>query len=44
MPAWITRLLGSTEPSRRRIGVATIVGLIAGAFSALVKFGWEVPF
>ena len=44
MPAWITSLLGSTAPSRRRLGVATIVGLIGGAFSALVKFGWEVPF
>lgn len=27
-----------------RYAVATLVGLIAGAFSAIVKFGWEVPF
>ena len=44
MPTWITSLLGSTDPARRRLKVATIVGLIGGAFSALVKFGWEVPF
>lgn len=40
----MSRLLQSTEPSRRRYGVALIVGLIAGVFSAIVKFGWEVPF
>ena len=44
MPTWITSLLGSTDPARRRLKVATIVGFIGGAFSALVKFGWEVPF
>ena len=44
MPTWITSLLGSTDPTRRRLKAATIVGLIGGAFSALVKFGWEVPF
>ncbi len=44
MPAWITRVLGSTDPARRRIGAAVIVGLIGGFFSAIVKFGWEVPF
>ena len=43
MPAWITTLLGSTEPGRRRLGVAAIVGLIAGTFSAIVKFGWRCP-
>ena len=44
MPAWITSLLGSTDPARRNLKVATIVGLIGGVFSAIVKFGWEVPF
>ncbi|WP_237224985.1 YagU family protein [Rothia nasisuis] len=33
-----------TDPVRRRLGVATLVGLIAGIFSGIVKFGWEVPF
>lgn len=33
-----------TDPARRRLGVATLVGLIAGIFSGIVKFGWEVPF
>lgn len=33
-----------TDPSRRHYRVAVLVGLIAGAFSAIVKFGWEVPF
>lgn len=44
MPAWLTTLLGSTEPSRRRLKAAVIVGIIGGFFSAIVKFGWEVPF
>lgn len=44
MPDWITSLLGTTDPARRRIKVATIIGLIGGVFSAIVKFGWEVPF
>lgn len=33
-----------TAQPRRHWGVAFLVGLIAGAFSAIVKFGWEVPF
>ena len=33
-----------TDPARRRIGVAVLVGLIAGIFSGIIKFGWEVPF
>lgn len=37
-------MLRTTEPTRRRFKVAALVGLIAGAFSAIVKFGWEVPF
>ncbi|MEZ5090458.1 MAG: YagU family protein [Micropruina sp.] len=37
-------LLGTTDPARRRFGVAALVGLIGGAVSAIVKFGWEVPF
>lgn len=44
MSAFLTRLLGHTDPTRRRISVAALVGLIAGVFSAIVKFGWEVPF
>ncbi|MBS5943892.1 YagU family protein [Varibaculum cambriense] len=37
-------ILEKTDPSRRRLGVAVLVGLIGGIFSAIVKFGWEVPF
>ncbi|OFM99755.1 hypothetical protein HMPREF2630_02930 [Rothia sp. HMSC072B03] len=33
-----------TDPARRRVGVAVLVGLIAGIFSGIIKFGWEVPF
>lgn len=45
MPAWILKITGPmTESPRRRLGVAALVGLIAGTFSAVVKFGWEVPF
>ncbi len=33
-----------SDPARRRIPTAILVGLIGGAFSAIVKFGWEVPF
>lgn len=33
-----------SDPARRNYPVALLVGLIAGAFSAIVKFGWEVPF
>ncbi|MFT0846371.1 YagU family protein [Actinomycetaceae bacterium L2_0104] len=40
----MSKMLTSTEPSRRNYPVALLVGLIAGAFSAIVKFGWEVPF
>lgn len=40
----MSRLLETTEPSRRKYVTALLVGLIAGAFSAIVKFGWEVPF
>ena len=31
-------------PSAYRTGTALLVGLIGGVFSAIVKFGWEVPF
>ena len=41
---FLSRFLGSTDATRRRLGTAALVGLIGGAFSALVKFGWEVPF
>ena len=37
-------LFKKTDPKRRRIGTAAVVGLIGGLFSAIVKFGWEVPF
>lgn len=37
-------MLQITDPARRRFKVATFVGFIAGVFSAIVKFGWEVPF
>ncbi|ARD42304.1 YagU family protein [Actinomyces gaoshouyii] len=40
----MSSLLTRTDPARRRIGTAIIVGLIGGFFSAIVKFGWEVPF
>lgn len=33
-----------TDPVRRRLGTAVWVGIIAGIFSGIVKFGWEVPF
>ncbi len=36
-------LLAQTPADRRRYGVAALVGVIAGVFSAIVKFGWEVP-
>lgn len=45
MPASILKITGPmTQSPRRRLGVAALVGLIAGTFSAIVKFGWEVPF
>ena len=40
----MNNLLARTDKSRRRIGTALLVGLIGGVFSAIVKFGWEVPF
>jgi putative membrane protein len=36
-------ILGKTDPSRRRFGVAILVGIIAGIVSAFVKWGAEVP-
>lgn len=33
-----------TEKSRRNYKVAALAGLVGGVFSAIVKFGWEVPF
>lgn len=33
-----------TNPARRRVNVALLVSVVAGLFSAIVKFGWEVPF
>lgn len=40
----MSKLLATTEASRRRYKTALIIGLIGGVFSAIVKFGWEVPF
>ena len=40
----LSTLLEKTDFSRRRIGTAIVVGIIGGFFSAIVKFGWEVPF
>ena len=40
----LSALLEKTDPTRRRIGTAILVGIIGGFFSAIVKFGWEVPF
>lgn len=37
-------LLQKTEPARRNVKVAALVGVIGGVLSAIVKFGWEVPF
>lgn len=33
-----------TDPSRRKIGLAYLIGILAGVFGAIVKWGWEVPF
>jgi len=33
-----------TNPRERRYGLAFIIGIIAGVFGAVVKWGWEVPF
>ena len=33
-----------TDPSRRRLKIAVLVGITAGSFSAILKFGWEMPF
>jgi len=40
----LSTLLEKTDPARRRVGTAIVVGVIGGFFSAIVKFGWEVPF
>ena len=40
----LASLLQKTEPARRNVKVAALVGVIGGVFSAIVKFGWEVPF
>ncbi|TLD96920.1 DUF1440 domain-containing protein [Helicobacter jaachi] len=34
----------TTPKSARRYGLAALIGVIAGVFSAIVKWGWEVPF
>lgn len=33
-----------TDPSRRRIGLAYLIWILAGVFGAIVKWDWEVPF
>lgn len=37
-------LLTTTPKSRRNYKAAAVAGLVGGVFSAIVKFGWEVPF
>lgn len=37
-------LTALTRPSRRRLGVAFLVSLVAGLLAGIVKLGWEVPF
>ncbi|MFV8908570.1 DUF1440 domain-containing protein [Serratia fonticola] len=39
----ISALFITTDPSRRRYGVALFVGIIGGILSAFVKWGAEVP-
>ena len=36
-------LLTTTPKSRRNYKAAAVAGLVGGVFSAIVKFGWEVP-
>ena len=33
-----------TEPARRHIGLAWLIGIITGIIGAIAKWGWEVPF
>lgn len=33
-----------TNPRHRRYGLAFLIGILAGIFSGIVKWGWEVPF
>ena len=33
-----------TEPSRRRVGLSVLIGIIVGIIGAIAKWGWEVPF
>ena len=33
-----------TKPSERKYFLAFLIGILAGVFSAIVKWGWEVPF
>ncbi|MGO1591893.1 MAG: YagU family protein [Ancrocorticia sp.] len=40
----VSKLLATTDAARRNYPIALLVGLIGGAFAAIVKFGWEVPF
>ena len=32
-----------TDPTRRKYGIAALVGVLGGFVSAIIKFGWEVP-
>lgn len=36
--------LALTDPKDRRIGLSFLLGILAGVFGAIVKWGWEVPF
>lgn len=40
---FIKRFLPTTDPRRRRYGLASIIGLIAGIVSSFVKWGSEFP-
>ena len=33
-----------TNPAKRKISLAFFIGILAGVFGAIVKWGWEVPF
>lgn len=33
-----------TDPKNRKVGLAFFIGVLAGVFGAIVKWGWEVPF
>ena len=38
------RLLAVTDPARRRVGLAVLLGVVTGIIGGFIKLGWEVPF